>query len=168
MLLTKKMCAITLYAALGNLTISSQQQSVPNVSVIDAPPPAFELSEVHIDHDCRVLTQGKSTAANPNPNPHYRYNNVVCHFESKLHSGHTEQIVKNGVPKYVYVSIIEREYLLQNVTGKPVTFVIDQNLPKGWRIDSDPQPTEVTASTATFRVLAQPGQTVRLHVGMRN
>jgi hypothetical protein len=49
-----------------------------------------------------------------------------------------------------------------------VAFVVNQPLPKGWRIDSDPQPIDLQGSTATFRVIAEPGQIVRLHVGERS
>jgi hypothetical protein len=74
----------------------------------------------------------------------------------------------NGVPKQTYVSVIEREYLLQNTTDKPVAFIVDQPIPKGWHVDSDPQPINIQNSTATFRVFAEPGQIVRLHVGQRS
>jgi hypothetical protein len=34
-------------------------------------------------------------------------------------------------------------------------------------VDSDPQPAEMEGSTAVFRVYAEPGEIVRLHVGVR-
>ena len=156
--------AATLFAV---STLFAQQPNT-NPPPPDAPAPPSELAEVHIDHDCRVLTPGRPTTAHPTPPPRYRYNNIVCHIESHLHSNHWEQRMINGVPKQTYVSVIEREYLLQNTTDKPVAFIVDQPIPKGWHVDSDPQPINIQDSTATFRVFAEPGQIVRLHVGQRS
>jgi hypothetical protein len=65
------------------------------------------------------------------------------------------------------VEVDEQEYVLQNVTMKPVAFVVEQPVAKGWTVDSDPQPTEMQGATAIFRVHAEPGEIVRLHVGVR-
>jgi hypothetical protein len=54
------------------------------------------------------------------------------------------------------------------VTAGPITFVVEQPLRKDWLVDSDPLPQEVVGSTAMFRVGADPGQIVRLHVGVRH
>ena len=138
-------------------TLFAQQASPTS-----ADPTTFEIQ---IDQYCRVLTPSKPTVAHPNPQPRFRYNNVVCHIESRHISDRWEQ-GPNG--KEVYARIAEREYVLQDVTGQPVTFVITHTLPKGWHVDSDPQPTEVNGTTAIFRVVAQPGQVVRLHVGQHS
>jgi hypothetical protein len=53
------------------------------------------------------------------------------------------------------------------VTTDPNTFVAEQFVPQGWVVDSDPQPTEIAGTTASFRVYAQPGEIVRLHLGLR-
>jgi hypothetical protein len=164
--LTKFSANIVIAVLATSLVAQKQPSPVPASADAAATPP--EISEVHIDQFCRVLTPGKPSPRHPDPVARYRYNSVVCHIESNLSSSHTEQTTKNGVPKLVYVSVHEREYLLQNVTSQPVTFVVDQTLRKGWRIDSDPQPTEINGTTATFRVFAQPGQIVRLHVGARS
>jgi hypothetical protein len=50
---------------------------------------------------------------------------------------------------------------------KPVVFVVLEEVPKGWRVDSDPQPTEMQGDIAIFHVDAEPGKIVRLHVGVR-
>jgi hypothetical protein len=159
-----KLLVATLFLA---STVFAQQPTpllpADNASVSPALP-----TEVHIDQYCRVLTPGHPTATNPAPPAHYRYNSVVCHIESDLHSHHWEQKTINGTPRNTYVYVKEREYLLQNTTDRPVAFVVNQPLPKGWRIDSDPQPIDLQGSTATFRVIAEPGQIVRLHVGERS
>jgi hypothetical protein len=65
------------------------------------------------------------------------------------------------------VRVAEQEYLMQNVTDKPAVFVVRHNVPEHWTLDSEPQPTSVVDDTAVFQVNAEPGQRVRLHVGMR-
>jgi hypothetical protein len=163
-----RLFAIFLISLLAAPTLSAQQQSASDPSGAGAPASSPEINEVHIDQFCRVLTPDHPTAANPNPIARYRHNSLICHHESIEASSHWEQIIQNGVPKRIYVTVREREFLLQNVTGAPVTFVVEQSLPKGWRIDSDPQPDVMLGSTAIFRVTAQPSQIVRLHVGERN
>jgi hypothetical protein len=92
---------------------------------------------------------------------------VICHLEYVHTSKHLEDTVKDGMTRNSVVTISEQEYLLQNVTAEPVIFVVEQHVAEGWQVDSDPQPTEMVGSTALFRVNAEPGQIVRLHVGER-
>ena len=54
---------------------------------------------------------------------------------------------------------------LQNITSEPVTFVVEHVLPDDWKVDSDPQPVKIVDNKAFFRVNAEPGQIVRMHVG---
>ncbi|GGA53404.1 hypothetical protein GCM10011507_00590 [Edaphobacter acidisoli] len=130
--------------------------------------PSPTPTEIHVDSRCRIVTQPSPTATIPNPKLHYRYDHVVCHLESQLASSHIEPNTTTKGPKNIRVYISEREYVLQNTTSSAVTFVISQPLRKGWSIDSDPQPTDTTGNIATFRVIAQPHQIVRLHVGERS
>lgn len=159
----------TIVAVLTFATTTLAQQQTPPAApntALPTPDPGFD--EVHIDPLCRVLSPGKPSVKNPNPQPRYRYKNTVCHFESELSSSHTERTMQNGAPKSIFVSVHEHEYLLQNINARPVVFVVSENLRKGWRVDSEPVPTEVTDTAAVFRVRAEPGQIVRLHVGKRN
>lgn len=55
---------------------------------------------------------------------------------------------------------------MQNPTDKPAVFIVRHGVPKNWKVDSDPKPSSMDGSTAVFRVNAEPGQRVRLHVGM--
>ncbi|NYF81134.1 hypothetical protein [Granulicella arctica] len=153
----------TLIAAFATTLLFAQQPATPN------PTPTLVEGEVQIDHSCRVLTPARPNAHDQRP--HFRYNSIVCHIESDHTSDHWEQTpstTPNGRPVRKIIVVSEREYLLQNVSATPVTFVVTQTLRKGWRIDSDPQPAEVTPTSAVFRVQAQPGQIVRLHVGARS
>jgi hypothetical protein len=74
----------------------------------------------------------------------------------------------DGVRLRNKVTVVEREYLLQNVTSATVMFAVEHVLPDDWKVDSDPQPVKVVDNTAFFRVNAEPGQVVRLHVGDRH
>jgi hypothetical protein len=144
-------------AVITATTLVAQQNPAP------ASPPS--LAEVEIDQNCRILSSPAPTAANPNPTPRYRYNSAVCHLESQHCSDHWEKTTQNGVTKNILVAIKEREYILQNIGATPVTFAINQQVPKNWRIDSTPQPDQISGDIATFRIVAEPGQVVRLHVG---
>lgn len=158
-----KLSTSILIATLAITSLFAQQPGSPA-----AAPSASDPSEIHIDQHCRVLAQPVPTPANPNPRAGFHYNYNVCHLESELSSSHWDETMKNGVPRDAYVRIREREYVLHNITGTPVTFVIAQPLSKGWSIDSDPQPTELNGNIATFRVTAQSNEIVRLHVGERH
>jgi hypothetical protein len=89
----------------------------------------------------------------------------VCHLESKLTSNSVKGAVVNGAVQRSVVVVKEQEYLLQDEFQTPVVFVVEQAVPDGWAVNSDPQPTKVEGKVALFRVSAQPGQVVRLHVG---
>ena len=160
---TRFLAPALIAALFAAASLCAQQPAAPK------PPLTVVEGEVQIDHNCRVLTPARANAHDPRP--HFRFNSIVCHIESEHNSDHWEQtppITPNGRPIRRIVIIREREYVLQNVSASPVTFVVTQTLRKGWSVDSDPQPTEVTASGAIFRVQAQPGQIVRLHVGTRS
>jgi hypothetical protein len=94
-----------------------------------------------------------------------RNDHAICHLESILTSHHIEETLRDGARQRNNVSVAEQEYLLQNVTSEPVTFVVKHALPEDWKVDSDPQPIKIADNTAFFRVNAEPGQIVRLHVG---
>jgi hypothetical protein len=46
-------------------------------------------------------------------------------------------------------------------------YIVQFDIPQNWLIDSDPQPWQIVGQTAYFQVYVNPGQTVRLHVGVR-
>lgn len=111
--------------------------------------------EIHVDQNCHILPDQTTDPA-------------ICHLESVHTSSHPEETVRDGVTRRSMVEIAEQEYLLQDVTGERVIFVVEQSVPKGWSVDSDPQPTEMHGRKAVFRVSVDPGQIVRLHVGLRH
>jgi hypothetical protein len=93
---------------------------------------------------------------------------MICHLESVLTSEHTEETIVGNELRRSNVRVTEQTYVLQNVTTDPAIFVVEEPVPAGWHVDSDPQPTETNGLTAVFRVHAQPGEIVHLHVGLRH
>ncbi len=91
---------------------------------------------------------------------------AICHLESVLTSHHAEEKIRDGERTRFFVRVAEQEYVVQNPTDKPTVFVVRHQVPENWTVDSDPAPTSMDGSTALFRINAEPGQRVRLHVGM--
>jgi hypothetical protein len=90
----------------------------------------------------------------------------ICHLESVLSSHHTEEKITDSQRSRYSVRVAEQEYVVQNPTDKPAVFIVRHEVPENWTVDSDPQPSSMDGATAVFRVNAEPGQRVRLHVGM--
>lgn len=91
---------------------------------------------------------------------------ATCHLESVLSSQHIEEKITDGQRSRFNVRVAEQEYVVQNPTDKPTVFIVHHEVPNSWIVDSDPQPTSIDGSTAVFRLVAEPGERVRLHVGM--
>lgn len=113
--------------------------------------------QVYVDDHCQVLSGG-GFLSDPD----------VCRFDGQgvQSSSHVAAKDVDGVRQHSLVSVHEQTYMLQDVTSEPVVFVVAQQVPDGWHVDSDPQPSQVKENVAIFRVTAQPGQIVRLHVGV--
>lgn len=138
-------------------SLAIAQSSVP------APPPA-QLKEIHVDRKCGILLE-ESDALSGLTEADVQNDHAICHLESVFTSHHVEEALRDGVMQHNNVSVKEQEYLLQNITAEPVTFVVEHVLLDGWEIDSDPQPVRIVDNKAFFRVNAAPGQIVRMHVG---
>jgi hypothetical protein len=128
-----------------------------------AQPPA-PLKEIHVDRKCKIL-QDESDALSDLTEAELQNDHAICHLESVLTSHHVEEALRDGLMLRNNVTVREQEYLLQNVTSEPVTFVVEHELPDDWKVDSDPQPVKTVDNKAFFRVNAEPGQIVRMHVG---
>jgi hypothetical protein len=128
-----------------------------------APPPS-PLKEIHVDRKCKILLD-ESDALADLTEADLQNDHAICHLESLHTSHHVEETLRDGVMLRNKVTVVEQEYLLQNVTSEPVTFVVEHVLPDDWKVDSDPQPVKVVDDKAFFRVHAEPGQIVRMHVG---
>jgi hypothetical protein len=141
--------------------------------------PIVEVMEIHVNQDCLILQDqvdgvmgvrvpgataaGGQTASGQATGG--QTDTAVCHLESQLTSNHVKGEVVNGAVQRSVVVVKEQEYLLQDEFETPVVFVVEQAVPDGWMVDSDPQPTKVEGKVALFRVTVQPGQIARLHVG---
>ncbi len=65
------------------------------------------------------------------------------------------------------VTIREHTFALHNPNAETITFVVEQKVPKGWQVDSNPQPNGIVGMIATFLVVVNAGETANLHVGER-
>jgi hypothetical protein len=124
------------------------------------------LREIHVDRHCQILPDASDALAEYSQED-LRHDHAICHLESVSTSRHIEEALRDGVRERSRVTVMEQEYLLQNVTSERVTFVVEHSLANDWTIDSEPQPVKVEDNIAYFRVNAEPGQVVRLHVGAR-
>ena len=89
---------------------------------------------------------------------------AICHLESVLSSHNIEEKITDGERSCFFVRVAEQGYVAQNPTDKPTVFIVRHHVPENWAVDSDPQPSSMDGSTALFRLNAEPGQRVRLHV----
>jgi hypothetical protein len=126
--------------------------------------PQSPLKEIHVDRKCKILLD-ESDALAGLTEADLRNDHAICHLESVLTSHHVEEALRDGAMLRNNVTVKEQEYLLQNITSEPVTFVVEHVLPDDWNVDSDPQPVKTVDNKAFFRVNADPGQIVRMHVG---
>jgi hypothetical protein len=133
-----------------------------------AAPAAHAQSEIHVDHHCRIYARDRTSPTQPYGHPTLHRDTTVCRLESVFHTRHYDEVVDQGTVKRTRVEIREQMYVLHNITPTPAVFIVDHPLPRGWQIDSTPAPTLVADDLATFRVVAQPGETIRLHVGERH
>ena len=122
---------------------------------------------IHVDEKCRVFTEDRAGVHGSYSRPRFRADRNLCKAAGVHTSRHWEQNVQQGIVQRTLVKVQEREFLLHDALAEPVTFRVEQSLPAGWRVDSIPQPVEVENSVAVFAVRAEPGQIVRLHIGIR-
>lgn len=150
-------------AALVIAASAQQPGARPAYDGADAPDVA---RQIYIDGDCRIIPD----AAHPFPGRKLKpfRDNGICSLETVLHSEHVEEQIKGNQLLRWAVRVNEQTFVLQNITGDHIVFVVEYRVPAGWTVDSDPQPNRYAGSTAIFPVHAQPGEIVRLHVGVRH
>jgi hypothetical protein len=161
-----KLSAFLLAASFSSVNIFAQQTA-------NLPRPAYDGSanpdsprEIDIDQDCRILPGPAQIVPGKKDKPFT--DSAICHLETVNNSEHMEEKIVGNDLYRSRVRIAEQEFVLQNIATNPVVFVVQQGVPDGWIVDSDPQPAEIRQSTAFFPVHAQPGEIVRLHVGLRH
>jgi hypothetical protein len=126
----------------------------------------FAFNEIHVDQDCRILPDPAHVPPGKKAKPYA--DSAVCHLDHIFESQHLEERISGNELLRSKVEIHEREFVLQDISEDPVTFVVEQRVPANWAVDSDPQPKQMIGQTALFPVIVQPGEIVRLHVGMRH
>lgn len=126
---------------------------------------AAGLQVFHLDQRCRILPDPAHLAPGKKPRPYT--DSAICHLESVLSSSHWEEKITTHQLQRTLVFIREHEFVLQNMSDTRALFVVQQEVPSKWSVDSDPQPVQIVGRIAYFHVYAEPGQIVRLHVGMR-
>ena len=127
------------------------------------------VREIHVNQDCLILqdvVDGVRGVTVPGAQgvSGGETDAAVCHLESKLSSNHVKGEVVNGAVQRSVVVVNEQQYLLQDEFQQPVVFVVEEPVPDGWVVNSVPLPTKMEGKVAMFRVTAQPGQVVKLHV----
>ena len=134
---------------------------------ITSVPPVGSDGRIYVDEDCAILPD-LNHALNRNQKVEPKYDPVICHIEGAANSEHREEKAIGAELDRSRVDVREQEFVLQNITMKPVIFYVVVRVPKPWVVDSDPQPKEMHGDIAIFEVHATAGETVQLHVGVRH
>lgn len=163
-MLTTRACALVLLWGVAAIPMLMAQ--LTDGAAVPQRPAYYGYNEIHIDQDCRILPDPAQAPPGKKLRPHR--NEAVCHLESQLDSQHLEERVSGNQLLRNWVSIREHEFVLQNISDQPVTFVVEQLVPENWTVDSDPQPKQFIGNTAYFPVQVRPGEIIRLHVGLRH
>ena len=122
--------------------------------------------QIHVDGDCRILPDPMHPLPGHNKPKPFR-DTAICYLEGPHDSEHGEERIDGSQLLRFDVHISEQTFVLQNITSDHIVFVVERQVPKGWVVDSDPQPNRYEGDAAVFPVHAGPGETVRLHVGIR-
>jgi hypothetical protein len=126
----------------------------------------FGSNEIRVDQDCHILPDPANLPPGKKARPYTDSN--ICHLESVNSSEHVEQKAVGNRLLRSLVDVQEHEFVLWNPENEPVIFVVEQLVPKKWTVDSDPQPKQIIGQVAFFPVHVQPGEVIRLHVGIRH
>jgi hypothetical protein len=120
---------------------------------------------IHVDETCRILPSNDGAPIRKKPRP-YR-DSAVCDLEGPKDSTHWEEKITGNLLERTFVHVKERTLVFQDIADGPVMYIVQYDVPQGWFVDSDPQPWQTVGQTAYFRVYVKPGETIRLHVGVR-
>jgi hypothetical protein len=120
---------------------------------------------IHVDESCRILPGSEGIPGTKKVHPYS--DSAICSLESLFDSTHWEEKISGNELQRWFVRVKERTFVLQDIADEPVVFIVQYNVPQNWFVDSDPQPWQTVGQTAYFRAYVEPGETVRLHVGVR-
>jgi hypothetical protein len=153
-------CAL---AASGGLAQQAPDTARPPYDGSDSP---NAPKRIYIDQDCRIEPDPAHPLPGKKPRPFS--DSTICHLETVSQSNHIEEKIVGDELYRSRVHIAEQEYVLQNITEGQVLFIVQHAVSADWTVDSDPQPVSTEGDIAVFPVYAEPGQIVRLHVGLRH
>jgi VWFA-related protein len=120
---------------------------------------------VYVDEKCHFLPEPATAGTAQSPRRNKK--DAACHVEISHHSDHWEQEVVGNDVLLNDVKVHEKQYVLHDGAAQPELFVVEETVPTGWTIDSNPAPAKVDGNTAYFHAWVRPGEDVHLHVGMR-
>jgi hypothetical protein len=150
--------------------VSPAPQALPTSAMeltITSVPPVGADGKIYVNQNCGLLPDLTLTA-NGKEKEEIGYDPVICHVEGAANSQHKEEKALGDELERSHVDVREQEFVLQDITMKPVVFYVLVRLPGGWVVDSDPQPKEVRDDIAVFEAHAAEGEIVHLHVGIRH
>ena len=133
-------------------------------------PPAGQTQDqvarlsIIVDKSCLIQPESDPLVLGDHIDP-FR-DNAICHLEKVFSSHHIEEKLTEGERSRFFVRVAEQEYVVENPTDQPALFIVRHNVPENWIVDSNSQPSSMDSSTAVYQLKADPGQRVRLHVGM--
>jgi hypothetical protein len=120
---------------------------------------------IHVDQNCRFLPHTEPASRAKKIRPYY--DSTICGLESENDSTHWDEKIAGNQLQRTFVRVSERTFVLQDIADEPMMFIVEYDVPQGWFVDSDPQPWQKAGRTAFFHAYVNPGETVRLHVGVR-
>jgi hypothetical protein len=142
---------------------------------------APDFQEIHVNQDCLILqdqVDGVVGVSVPGAKPVgggapgaggersvAQLDLTVCHLDSQLTANRVKGELVNGTVQRSVVVVKEKDYLMKNQFERPVVFVVEQPVPEGWAISSEPGPDKMVGNVALYKAVALPGQMVRLHAG---
>lgn len=121
---------------------------------------------IHVDQNCRILPRVEPSLPHAKK-IHPYYDSTICDLESENDSKHWDEKIAGNQLQRTFVRVSERTFVLQDIADEPMMFIVEYDVPQGWFVDSDPQPWQKAGRTAFFHAYVNPGETVRLHVGVR-
>jgi hypothetical protein len=149
-------------------TSQSAGTSPPSTMEMTMVGPSLKASDgnIYVNADCEIFPGLTLPLAGRKPQGVWIPE--VCHVENVEQSERREEKTAGDEVERANIEIREQEYVLQNISMKPVVFKVLEQLPEGWGVDSDPKPVKIDGPVAIFEAHAGPWETVRLHVGIRH
>jgi hypothetical protein len=141
--------------------LHAQDTNTPNRKLLGSD----RSTEIHVDEKCHI---SEIAPHSDGLKQHVYTDRGICSVSGNAVSQREETDINDNKRIHRIVTIQEHTFALHNPNEDQVTFYVDQKVPKGWQIDSDPPPASVNGSVATFIVVVAPGETANLHVGERN